>query len=132
MNHIEAIRKTMPVQRITLATFNGTCPARNRTGGQNVWEIDKNKKLPTKVNVGGGTAFAPCFEWIKTLSGVPDGILIFTDLECYQYGEKPAAPVLWISTSEIFRKDAVQHTNMPPFGEAIQIDLFQSGHKEKM
>jgi predicted metal-dependent peptidase len=60
---------------------------------------------------GGGTEFAPCFEWLDQHGVVPQTLVFLTDL----YGSFPSAeptyPVLWASTGG--RK--------APFGEVIRM-----------
>ncbi len=58
---------------------------------------------------GGGTEFAPCFEWVEERGIMPQTMVFLTDL----YGSFPSCapsyPVLWASTG---RRQA-------PFGEVI-------------
>jgi predicted metal-dependent peptidase len=68
--------------------------------------------LPRQLRGGGGTAFAPAFEWIAREGLRPDVLVYFTDAE----GEFPAAappyPVLWL----------VKGRAAVPWGERIQLN----------
>lgn len=47
---------------------------------------------------GGGTAFAPVFDWVAEAGLAPAALVYLTDLEGPSPGEEPAYPVLWCST----------------------------------
>lgn len=67
------------------------------------------------VKGGGGTCFAPPFEWIEDQGYQPAFLAYLTDM----YGAFPEAPpeypVLWASTTPLRRIDP------PPFGDCIEV-----------
>ena len=70
--------------------------------------------LPVKLDCrgGGGTRFKPVMEYIETLEEAPSCLVYLTDLECYDFGNEPDVPVLWVQTRGNIR--------MPvPFGEVV-------------
>ena len=58
---------------------------------------------------GGGTEFAPCFEWVEERGIMPQTMVFLTDLYGSFPSSAPSYPVLWASTR---RRQA-------PFGEVI-------------
>jgi predicted metal-dependent peptidase len=62
-----------------------------------------------KPRGGGGTAFSPCFEFIKEKDIDAACVVFLTDLCCDDFGTAPEAPVLWVSTDE----------GTAPFGEVV-------------
>ena len=62
---------------------------------------------------GGGTRFAPAFEWLEENAPDVDVAVYLTDLESHDFGEAPHFPVLWVSTTN---RDA-------PFGTVSRILL---------
>jgi predicted metal-dependent peptidase len=58
---------------------------------------------------GGGTEFAPCFEWVEERGIMPQTMVFLTDLYGSFPSSAPSYPVLWASTG---RRQA-------PFGEVI-------------
>ena len=52
--------------------------------------------VPRSAITGGGTAFSPVFKWVKENTPNAKAVVYFTDLECYDFGEKPECPVLWV------------------------------------
>lgn len=62
--------------------------------------FDFDPKKPLEVKGGGGTAFKPVFDHIeKEMNGEVDGLIYFTDGECYNETIKtPKFPVLWALT----------------------------------
>ncbi|MBS1805482.1 MAG: hypothetical protein JST28_19135 [Acidobacteria bacterium] len=58
---------------------------------------------------GGGTEFAPCFDWVKERGIMPQTMVFLTDLYGSFPSSAPTYPVLWASTG---RRQA-------PFGEVI-------------
>ena len=116
-SHIELIRKQMKINRMTLLPFNHIALQTE------IVELGPNDKIPRSLNIGGGTRFAPIFNWVRRQPKTPDGIIVFTDLCCADYGDPVPTSILWASTMEICHdKDHWRH-NAPPFGEAIEIDI---------
>lgn len=58
---------------------------------------------------GGGTEFAPCFDWLEKRGIIPQTMVLLTDLYGSFPSSSPSYPVLWASTG---RRQA-------PFGEVI-------------
>ena len=75
------------------------------------------EEVPSHFEVGGGTRFAPVFNWINRQNDTPDFCIMFTDLGSH-FEEEPEYPVLWASTVPIW-----EGINEPPFGEAVEIEL---------
>jgi predicted metal-dependent peptidase len=68
--------------------------------------------LPQAVNGGGGTRFAPVFEWIERERVRPDAVVYFTDGEGEFPRDAPDFPVVW----------AVTGRAPIPWGERVQLD----------
>jgi predicted metal-dependent peptidase len=66
---------------------------------------------------GGGTSFAPVFEYIKKEKTDFKAVLYFTDLCVSNFGEDPGVPVLWMNTFRTNDKKQV------PFGKIIPLEL---------
>ena len=64
---------------------------------------------------GGGTDFAPVFEYIAENNVQAKAVIYITDGECDSFGEQPGIDVIWGITSD-GRKDF-----SPPFGEVMHI-----------
>lgn len=60
---------------------------------------------------GGGTAFSPVFEYLESQDINPVACVFLTDLECDDFGNSPAFPVLWASIER----------GTAPFGEVLYI-----------
>lgn len=58
---------------------------------------------------GGGTEFAPCFEWLEEHGIVPQTLVFLTDLYGSFPEQEPAYPVLWASTG----------AKRAPFGQVV-------------
>jgi predicted metal-dependent peptidase len=58
---------------------------------------------------GGGTDFAPVFEYMEQHQIEPVAVIFLTDLCCNSFGNEPSCPVLWVSTDE----------GTAPFGEVV-------------
>ena len=116
-NHIEAIRRNVKIERITLLPFNSIVQQ------EEIVELKPHDKFPKELRIGGGTAFSPIFNWVRRQDKTPDGIIIFTDLCCDDYGEPARTSILWASTDEIWTGNEGWYSNKPPFGEVVQVDL---------
>jgi predicted metal-dependent peptidase len=118
---MDRIRQECGVQRVTILPFN------TEIIHDQIVEVGAHEKLPTNWDVGGGTSFAPIFQWIREQHKRPDGIIVFTDLGSRQYGtEIPGVPTLWASSEPIYRYagsrgEENSYTNAPPFGETIEV-----------
>lgn len=60
---------------------------------------------------GGGTSFAPIFEYIRANDLIPAACVVLTDLESSHFGEMPECPVLWATIAP----------GPAPFGETVLI-----------
>ncbi|WP_310451249.1 DUF2201 family putative metallopeptidase [Sulfuritalea sp.] len=91
VGELNAIKGTLPV-RITLLA----CDAALAPDAPWVCEPWQELRLPRKFAGGGGTAFAPVFEWLEREGAHPDALLYFTDGEAEFPKLAPYYPVLWL------------------------------------
>lgn len=84
----------------------------------------ENYPIKLEFKGGGGTNFAPVFEFIKDEELDPKAILYFTDLCCSDWGKDPGIPVLWMNTYR--PNDNIK----PPFGKIIPLELTQAQQAE--
>lgn len=75
-------------------------------------EFGPDDKLTINPKGGGGTSFAPVFEWVEQNHLQPKALVYLTDLYGSHYQEVPPYPVLWACWS--------QCTDIP-FGELITV-----------
>lgn len=73
--------------------------------------FDRDDELVIRPNGTGGTAFSPIFREIDARDFDPCATIVLTDLECYDFGNPPSYPVLWVST----------HRDSAPFGEVVMM-----------
>ena len=66
---------------------------------------------------GGGTNFAPVFDYVEAEGIEPECLVYLTDLCINHFPEEPDYPVLWVATSG-YR----DHAGQAPFGDTIWID----------
>ncbi len=68
----------------------------------------------------GGTAYDHALAWVAENCADASAILYLTDCECYQWGEEPAAPLIWIVTGhpEYARRNA----ESAPFGDSVILE----------
>jgi len=73
----------------------------------------------------GGTAFDPVWQLIDEKGWLIDGLVYFTDLQCYRFGDEPEYPVLWC-VFENMNKDSVFYGKKPdlntPFGKVCKLN----------
>lgn len=119
VGHIESIRKNIRIEKITILPFNSTIQQ------DQIVDLAPRDKFPRELDTGGGTAFAPIFNWVRRQDRIPDGILIFTDLCCDDYGTPARTSILWASTDEIYSSYEGWANNKPPFGDVVQVDISQ-------
>jgi predicted metal-dependent peptidase len=91
VGELNAIKGTLPV-RVTLVA----CDAALAPDAPWVCEPWQELRLPRKFEGGGGTAFAPVFEWIEREGAHPDALVYFTDGESDFPKLAPHYPVLWL------------------------------------
>jgi predicted metal-dependent peptidase len=70
-----------------------------------------DEALNIRAHGGGGTDFAPVFDYMREQGIDPVAVVFLTDLCCNSYGDQPECPVLWVSTEEKYDE--------PPFGEVV-------------
>ena len=107
LGELNALKGTTPV-RITLFA----CDSDLAEGAPWVFEAWDELRLPRQFAGGGGTAFAPVFEWIARADRQPDTLVYFTDAEGEFPKEAPHYPVLWL----------VKGKAPVPFGRRIQLN----------
>lgn len=73
-----------------------------------------------KAEGNGGTDFRQPFEWIRDNAPDASAIVYMTDCDVEQWGEEPAAPVLWIVTGQA--NVARRYAARAPFGESVILD----------
>lgn len=82
-------------------------------------EFDADDTFVMNPRGGGGTAFSPIFKYIKDKGINAVGVIVLTDLCCYDYGPAPEYPVMWLSTSP---DDSSWNQNVP-FGRVVPMQL---------
>ena len=91
VGELNAIKGALPV-RITLFA----CDSDLHADTPWVCEPWEEFRLPRKFEGGGGTAFAPVFEWVDRAGAHPDALVYFTDAEGEFPKVAPNYPVLWL------------------------------------
>lgn len=78
------------------------------------WEFQhwESIVLPPELGGGGGTRFAPVFDWIAAAPRRPDILLYFTDAQGEFPRQAPAFPVIWL----------VKGRGGVPWGERMQLN----------
>ncbi len=107
VGELNAIKGTLPV-RITLFA----CDAELAPDAPWVSEPWEEFRLPRQFAGGGGTAFAPVFDWIARNGDQPDALVYFTDAEAGFPPVAPNYPVLWL----------VKGKAPVPWGRRIQLN----------
>lgn len=107
LGELNALKGTTPV-RITLFA----CDSELAEGAPWVFEPWDELRLPREFSGGGGTAFAPVFEWIDRAGMQPDALVYFTDADGEFPATPPHYPVVWL----------VKGKAPVPFGRRIQLN----------
>ncbi len=107
VGEINAIKGTLAV-RVTLLA----CDAALSPDSPWVCEPWEELRLPRRFEGGGGTAFAPVFEWIERTGRYPDALIYFTDADGEFPKLPPHYPVLWL----------VKGKAPVPWGRRIQLN----------
>ncbi|MDP2171046.1 MAG: VWA-like domain-containing protein [Rhodocyclaceae bacterium] len=107
LGEMNALKGTMPV-RITLFA----CDTALAADAPWVFEPWDELRLPRQFAGGGGTSFAPVFEWIEKSGQQPDSLVYFTDAEGEFPAQPPNYPVLWL----------VKGKAPVPWGRRIQLN----------
>ncbi len=94
--------------RITLHA----CDAALAAAGPWLFEPWEPLQLPTALAGGGGTDFAPVFEWLEQVGRQPDLLVYFTDADGPFPPQPPPFPVVWL----------VKGRAPVPWGERIQLN----------
>jgi predicted metal-dependent peptidase len=100
--------KSQLQSRVTLLACDEAIDARSPWRFE-PWEA---MRMPPDLRGGGGTAFAPVFEWIAQGHFRPDVVVYFTDGEGEFPPTAPAYPVVWL----------VKGSAAVPWGERIQLN----------
>lgn len=77
-----------------------------------VFEPWEELRLPESLQGGGGTRFAPAFDWVARLDRQPDLLVYFTDAKGEFPRQEPSYPVLWL----------VKGKGTVPWGQRIQLN----------
>lgn len=104
---INAIKGALQA-RITLLA----CDARLADGGPWIFEPWEPVCLPATLHGGGGTDFAPVFDWVEDAGLRPDALVYFTDAEAAFPPVPPPYPVIWL----------IKGGQPVPWGQRIQLN----------
>lgn len=104
---LDAIKGTLTVRLTLLA-----CDAALAPDGPWITEPWETFRLPRVFSGGGGTAFAPVFDWIERSFCQPDALVYFTDAQGDIPASPPNYPVLWL----------VKGKSPVPWGQRIQLN----------
>ena len=107
VSEINAIKGQLNA-RVTLHA----CDARLAPDGPWIYEPWEELRLPKHLSGGGGTRFAPAFEWAGQLERRPDLLVYFTDAEGEFPTREPDVPVLWL----------VKGKASVPWGQRVQLN----------
>jgi len=88
------------------------CDERLDPRGPWIYQAWEPLMLPKQIGGGGGTSFAPVFDWIAAAELRPDLMLYFTDAEGHFPATAPDYPVIWL----------VKGRGKVPWGERIQLN----------
>lgn len=107
VSEINAIKGALSA-RITLLA----CDARLAEDGPWTFEPWEEFRLPRALHGGGGTCFAPVFEWVERQNLRPDALVYFTDADAAFPDPAPPYPVIWL----------VKGKKPVPWGRRIQLN----------
>ncbi|MFZ5558660.1 MAG: DUF2201 family putative metallopeptidase [Pseudomonadota bacterium] len=88
------------------------CDADLAPEGPWVFEPWQAMRVPESITGGGGTRFAPVFDWVEREGSAPDLLIYFTDAQGEFPARPPPYPVLWL----------VKGREPVPWGERIQLN----------
>ena len=91
MSEIDALKAQVRA-RVTLLT----CDSKITGDSPWIFEAWERFQLPSGISGGGGTDFAPVFDWIETRDRVPDLLIYFTDGRGRFPEIEPDYPLLWL------------------------------------
>ena len=107
ISEIDAIKSQVRA-RVTLHA----CDAKLVEGGPWVFEPWEEFQLPRNFEGGGGTEFAPIFDWVEQFDMQPDLLIYFTDAQGKIPPQQPAYPVVWL----------VKGKAPVPWGQRVQLN----------
>lgn len=102
---IQAIKDDMTPTKVHVVYFD------SEVSHYEVYEHDD--ALDIKPHGGGGTDFAPVFDYMVAHGIEPVAVVFLTDLCCNSFGIPPDCPVLWVSTEQDMSA---------PFGEIVEMN----------
>jgi predicted metal-dependent peptidase len=102
---IQAIKDDMTPTKVHVVYFD------SEVSHYEVYEHDDS--LDIKPHGGGGTDFAPVFDYMVEHGIEPVAVVFLTDLCCNSFGIPPDCPVLWVSTEQDMSA---------PFGEIVEMN----------
>ena len=78
------------------------------------YELREGDTVPNKLRGGGGTLFAPAFEWMRDNVPNAEGMIYLTDGEAWDWSkiEEPTFPMLWLDYGKA-------GASAYPFGEVV-------------
>lgn len=82
-------------------------------------EYVRGDQIDFTVQGRGGTSFAPTFAWLNDNALDLTAAIYFTDLDCTEFGETPAYPVLWAAYGD--PRDLQRLIPRVPFGEVVEL-----------
>jgi predicted metal-dependent peptidase len=109
LSEVAGITETFPAFNIHLFTFD--TEVYNPTTFDNDSIVDITEY---QIYGGGGTDFRVIFKYLKEHDIVPDRLVIFTDLDCYSYGDANYAETLWIAFDRGYKAPDA------PFGQTVR------------
>jgi len=107
ISEVDAIKSHVKA-RITLLA----CDLQLEEGAPWIFDPWEAFSLPKKFTGGGGTAFAPVFDWIDSCDIQPDLLIYFTDAQGEIPKQPPAYPVIWL----------IKGKEQVPWGQRIQLN----------
>lgn len=107
ISEIDAIKSQVRA-RVTLHA----CDATLADGGPWLFEPWEEFQLPKKFTGGGGTDFAPIFDWVEQSDTQPDLLIYFTDAQAKIPDQPPPYPVVWL----------VKGKGTVPWGRRVQLN----------
>jgi predicted metal-dependent peptidase len=91
LSEIDAIKSNVRASVTLLA-----CDAELAEGGPWRFEPWEEFRLPREFKGGGGTRFAPVFDWVARQDRQPDLLIYFTDAQGEFPSQEPPYPVIWL------------------------------------
>jgi predicted metal-dependent peptidase len=114
ITQLDKLNDEMPAERLTIVPFT------QKVQHSKIQHVTGGDKIPRKFHIGGGTRFSAVTEWVDKKDEKPDVLILFTDLEDWEYGPEPDCPVIWASTEPVYEKGSF--SNRPPFGQVIEVE----------